>query len=92
MFPEYNDLNNNNVWVQSWGRIFKVYFPIFIIFLYNVSRDQYIEQYDFPFCEEVSKYEKQAKIGQGTFGEVRFGSFKIYVLSGLQGTGQKKQG
>ena len=34
------------------------------------SRDQYIEQFDFPFCEEVSKYEKQAKIGQGTFGEV----------------------
>jgi len=34
------------------------------------SKDQYIEQFDFPFCEEVSKYEKQAKIGQGTFGEV----------------------
>ena len=31
--------------------------------------DQYIGQFDFPFCEEVSKYEKQAK-GQGTFGEV----------------------
>ena len=33
-------------------------------------RDQYIEQFDFPYCEEVSKYEKQAKIGQvsdGTF-------------------------
>ncbi len=32
------------------------------------DRDKYVEEYNFPFCDDASKYEKVAKIGQGTFG------------------------
>lgn len=32
------------------------------------EKQKYIENYDFKYCDESSKYEKVAKIGQGTFG------------------------
>lgn len=32
------------------------------------ERQKFIEGYSFAYCAESSKYEKVAKIGQGTFG------------------------
>lgn len=32
------------------------------------EKEKYIEEFDFPYCDEATKYEKVAKIGQGTFG------------------------
>ena len=34
----------------------------------RADRDKYIETFDYPFCDDVGKYEKLSKIGQGTFG------------------------
>ena len=31
-------------------------------------KEKYIENYGFICCDELGKYEKVAKIGQGTFG------------------------
>ena len=34
------------------------------------DNDKYMENYKFPYIDEVNKYEKLGKIGHGTFGEV----------------------
>ncbi|XP_033224069.1 cyclin-dependent kinase 9-like [Belonocnema kinseyi] len=36
----------------------------------TLERQIYVEQFNFPFCEEINKYDLLVKIGQGTFGEV----------------------
>ena len=62
-------------------------------------RDQYIEQFDFPYCEEVSKYEKQAKIGQVYCAKklerkmVKFSLFLTpgHLWRGVQSTRQEEQ-
>ncbi|XP_022901989.1 cyclin-dependent kinase 9 [Onthophagus taurus] len=34
------------------------------------EKEKYIENFNFPYCDDSVKYEKVTKIGQGTFGEV----------------------
>lgn len=45
------------------------------------EKEKYIEEFEFPHCDESSKYEKVAKIGQGTFGSVLGRLFVGYVAS-----------
>lgn len=37
-----------------------------------LERQIYVEQFNFPFCEEINKYDLLVKIGQGTFGWVKY--------------------
>lgn len=32
------------------------------------DKEKYIEEFNFPYCNESSKYQQMTKIGQGTFG------------------------
>lgn len=32
------------------------------------DKEKYIENFNFPYCDLTTKYEKITKIGQGTFG------------------------
>lgn len=44
------------------------------------EKEKYIEEYDFPYCDEATKYEKVAKIGQGTFGYVHLFDKYLHTL------------
>lgn len=37
----------------------------------RAEKEKYIENFEYPFCDDVNKYEKLSKIGQGTFGYVK---------------------
>lgn len=39
-----------------------------------------LEDLEFPFCDEVGKYEKLTKIGQGTFGYVLYTYVKCVLI------------
>lgn len=48
-----------------------------------LEKQKYIEDYDFPYCDESNKYEKVAKIGQGTFGYVNISFFAVQHVTSM---------
>lgn len=46
------------------------------------EREKYLEEYNFPFCEAATKFEKLAKIGQGTFGYLIFYTNIKFIING----------
>lgn len=47
------------------------------------EKENYVESFSFPYCNEATKYEKVCKIGQGTFGFVMPAGDTTGVLSGF---------
>jgi len=45
------------------------------------EREKYLEEFNFSFCNDATKFEKLAKIGQGTFGYLSITScYYIYNI------------
>lgn len=62
--------------LQNVSGLIQAEFSLHIVHMHAITmntkeKEKYIEEFDFPYCDESSKYEKVAKIGQGTFGYAR---------------------
>jgi cyclin-dependent kinase 9 len=44
------------------------------------EKQKYVENFDFPFCHEASKYEKLAKIRQGILGKKKTTSIQLLTF------------